>query len=55
MNVPSFLVKLESAKHIDFALSSPFGGGRPGRVKRKNLKAASKKEKGGDGDEEDED
>lgn len=23
-------------KHIDFALNSPFGGGRPGRVKRKS-------------------
>ena len=24
--------------HIDFSLKSPFGGGRPGRVKRKNAK-----------------
>ncbi|XP_073044961.1 small ribosomal subunit protein uS4y-like isoform X2 [Primulina eburnea] len=33
---------------------SPFGGGRPGRVKRKNQKAATKKASGGD-EEEDED
>merc|ERR1712058_10924 len=36
VNVPSFVVRLDSQKHIDFALSSPFGGGRPGRVKRKS-------------------
>lgn len=28
------MVRVDSQKHIDFALSSPFGGGRPGRVKR---------------------
>lgn len=38
VNVPSFIVRLDSEKHIDFSLNSPFGGGRPGRVKRKNLK-----------------
>jgi len=38
VNVPSFLVRVDSQKHIDFSLKSPFGGGRPGRVKRKNLK-----------------
>ncbi|CAI5536067.1 unnamed protein product, partial [Closterium sp. Naga37s-1] len=54
VNIPSFLVRLESQKHIDFALTSPFGGGRPGRVKRRNLKAASKKG-GDDGDDEEED
>merc|ERR1712045_286807 len=32
-DVPSFLVRLDSEKHIDFALTSPFGGGRPGRVR----------------------
>lgn len=37
VDVPSFLVRVDSQKHIDFALTSPFGGGRPGRVKRKNL------------------
>nr|PNR28272.1 hypothetical protein PHYPA_028864 [Physcomitrium patens] len=35
-------------KHIDFALCSPFGGGKPGRVKRKNTKSPSKKASGGD-------
>ncbi|GAQ79791.1 40S Ribosomal protein S9 family protein [Klebsormidium nitens] len=56
VNVPSFLVRVDSQKHIDFALSSPFGGGRPGRCKRKNAKAASKKAGGDDeeGEEEDE-
>ncbi|KAI0283436.1 40S ribosomal protein S9 [Russula aff. rugulosa BPL654] len=28
---PSFVVRLDSQKHIDFALTSPYGGGRPGR------------------------
>jgi len=36
VNVPSFLVRVDSQKHIDFAINSPFGGGRPGRVKRRN-------------------
>jgi small subunit ribosomal protein S9e len=52
VNVPSFMVRLDSQKHIDFALTSPFGGGRPGRVRRKKAKAA---EKGGDDDEGDDD
>ncbi|WMV36609.1 hypothetical protein MTR67_029994 [Solanum verrucosum] len=46
--------RVDSQKHIDFSLTSPFGGGRPGRVKRKNQKSAAKKAAGGDGDEEDE-
>lgn len=54
VNVPSFIVRLDSQKHIDFALSSPFGGGRPGRVRRKKAKAAEKKDEGGDGGEEEE-
>ncbi|KAH9198479.1 40S ribosomal protein S9 [Zygosaccharomyces rouxii] len=45
VNVPSFVVRLDSEKHIDFAPSSPFGGGRPGRVARRN--AARKAESGG--------
>uniref|UniRef100_A0A1I7XUJ5 40S ribosomal protein S9 n=1 Tax=Heterorhabditis bacteriophora TaxID=37862 RepID=A0A1I7XUJ5_HETBA len=50
VDVPSFIVRLDSQKHIDFSLQSPFGGGRPGRVKRRNMKKAE----GGDasGDEE---
>jgi len=47
VNVPSFVVRLDSQKHIDFSLKSPFGGGRAGRVKRKNAKKGS----GGGGDE----
>merc|ERR1712066_1011750 len=49
-NIPSFLVRLDSEKHIDFALQSPFGGGRPGRVRRKRANAKGG-EKGGDEDE----
>ena len=41
VNVPSFLVRVDSQKHIDFALNSPFGGGRPGRNKRKAQKCAA--------------
>ncbi|KAK4536453.1 hypothetical protein CDCA_CDCA08G2478 [Cyanidium caldarium] len=37
VNVPSFMVRVDSQKHIDFAPTSPFGGGRPGRVKRRKL------------------
>jgi len=48
VNIPSFLVRVDREKHIDFAITSPFGGGRPGRVKRRN----AKKNKGGDADDE---
>ena len=54
MNVPSFVVRLDSQKHIDFALSSPFGGGRPGRVRRKKAKAAEKKDDEGEAEEDEE-
>ena len=54
VNVPSFVVRLDSQKHIDFALTSPFGGGRPGRVRRKKARAAEKKEEGDAGEEEEE-
>jgi small subunit ribosomal protein S9e len=39
VDVPQFMVRTDSQKHIDFSLSSPFGGGRPGRVKRKAMAA----------------
>jgi len=42
VDVPSFIVRVESQKHIDFALTSPYGGGKPGRVRRKRLKAKEK-------------
>ncbi|ORX37859.1 40S ribosomal protein S9-A [Kockovaella imperatae] len=51
VNVPSFVVRLDSQKHINFSNQSPFGGGRAGRVKRKRAKAAE----GGDAGEEEED
>jgi small subunit ribosomal protein S9e len=53
VNVPSFIVRLDSQKHIDFALTSPYGTGRPGRVKRKKAKAAENKGEE-DGEEEEE-
>merc|ERR1711941_20000 len=34
-DIPSFLVRVENQNLIDFSSTSPFGGGRPGRVKRK--------------------
>ena len=40
VNIPSFIVRLDSQKHIDFSLKSPYGGGRAGRVKRKNERKA---------------
>jgi len=49
VNVPSFLVRAKSQKHISWAPTSPFGGGRDGRVKRKN----AKKPKEGGAEEED--
>ncbi|NXA44258.1 RS9 protein, partial [Eudromia elegans] len=53
VNIPSFVVRLDSQKHIDFSLRSPYGGGRPGRVKRKNAKKGAGG--GGAGDDDDED
>jgi small subunit ribosomal protein S9e len=51
VNIPSFMVRQDSQKHIDFSVNSPFGGGRPGRRKRKS--DASKSAGGGNDDEED--
>jgi len=52
VNVPSFVVRVDSQKHIDFALNSPLGGGRPGRLKRKKLASAASKTGGDDAGEE---
>ena len=41
MTSPSFIVRLESQKHIDFALNSPYAGARPGRVKRRRMKSSA--------------
>merc|ERR1712036_123593 len=54
VNVPSFVVRLDSQKHIDFALTSPYGGARAGRVKRKRAKAAAAAQGGDDEAEDDE-
>eukprot|EP01135_Chromosphaera_perkinsii_P001898 Nk52_evm47s212 gene=Nk52_evmTU47s212 len=51
VNVPSFVVRMDSQKHIDFSLNSPYGGGRPGRVKRRNL--ANSASAGGAGEDSD--
>ena len=37
VNIPSFMVKVESETRIDKSKKSPYGGGRPGRCKRKKL------------------
>ena len=52
VNIPSFVVRLDSQKHIDFSAKSPFAGGRPGRVKRRNAKKTTG---GGGSDGEDDD
>lgn len=54
VNVPSFVVRLDSQKHIDFSLTSPYGGARAGRVKRKRERLAASKEGGDDAGEEEE-
>jgi len=51
VDVPSFMVRLDSEKHIEFALTSPFGNGRAGRVKRKSLRTKSAKKADAEGGE----
>merc|ERR1711874_407764 len=46
VDIPSFMVRVENQNLIDFAHTSPFGGGRPGRVARKR----ANKNKGDDDD-----
>lgn len=54
VNVPSFMVRVDAQKHVDFALASPFGGGRPGRNKRKALAAKKARKEAKDAGEEEE-
>lgn len=49
-DIPSFCVRLESEKHIEYATTSPYGEGRDGRVKRKRKASGG----GGDADEDEE-
>ncbi|GCA62046.1 ribosomal protein S4/S9, eukaryotic/archaeal [Kipferlia bialata] len=41
VNAPSFLVRTESEKFIDFAETSAFGKGRPGRLARAKARVSS--------------
>ena len=38
VNIPSFMVNVDSEKQIQIAATSPFGGGKAGRTKRKLLR-----------------
>ena len=51
VDIPSFIVRLDSQKLIDFALTSPYGGARAGRVKRRNARMSSKSGASGGADE----
>ena len=46
VDVPSFMVRLDSQKLIEFATTSPYGGGRPGRVARRAARNAASKAAG---------
>jgi len=45
VTVPSFMVRIDREKQLDYAINSPYGGGRPGRTARKAAK--NKKHDGG--------
>lgn len=47
----SFMVRVDSEKHIDFSPLSPYGGGKAGRVKRRNDKMRKSRESGASGEE----
>jgi len=50
VNVPSFLVRTDSEKHIDLAVDSPYGQGRPGRVARRRAAQRAAADGGDDED-----
>lgn len=43
VDVPSFMVRLDSQKLIEFASTSPYAGGNPGRVARRTARLSSSK------------
>jgi small subunit ribosomal protein S9e len=47
------MVRVDSEKHIDYALQSPFGGGRAGRVKRGLIRRQAEKDAAGSEEEDD--
>lgn len=51
VNIPSYMVRVDSEKHIEMSVRSPLGGGRPGRVKRRRDKQRAQ---GGGEEEQDE-
>lgn len=51
VNIPSFLVRVDSEKHIDFSTTSPYGQGRKGRVARRREAQRAAAAGGGGGDE----
>ena len=52
VNIPSFLVRIDSERHIDFSTTSPLGQGRKGRVaRRREAQRAAAASGGGGGDE----
>lgn len=55
VDVPSFMVRLDSQKLIEFATTSPYGGGRPGRVARRSAKNAASKASAGSSNNNEED
>ena len=50
VNVPSFMVRVESENHVDFSSKSPYGGGRPGRVARRAAASGGGTADAGDSD-----
>lgn len=42
VDVPSFMVRVDSERHIEYDPSSSLSGGKPGRVKRRNLRKDNK-------------
>ena len=51
VNVPSFAVRIDSQKHIDLAAGSSVGGGAPGRVKARKIKARAAAKGNAEGEE----